>query len=411
MDPVTLFFHNRKLKKRHKELRAVVRDTLAADDDILTEQEKERYREIRQEILAADPEDERAIELLEKKLKTFHDRSSAFYTVRGWLDVLAVALAVAFGIRALYLQPFQIPTSSMQPTLFGIHFIDRKEGMEKAGFLTKLFYPLGASAAKLEVTESGEYREGSIPVKRSLASLLKSVFTPSEFYLSGSRVAVGSKLYTVPGDNPADHIYRYLDKDPQKQFFEKGDVVFDGIVSSGDHLFVDRFSMHFYPLRRGEIFIFHTGGLRFRGHPLPGYYYVKRLVGMPGDTLKIMENILYIRPEGDTEFHRADELSEKLKRIYSFRGGYQGHKALGLLAEGTEFKVPADSYFALGDNTNNSLDSRYWGPVPHANIIGRALNVFWPVSRRWGIIDILPPLDTETVYPEKSTQPTAMRMQ
>ncbi len=50
----------------------------------------------------------------------------------------------------------------------------------------------------------------------------------------------------------------------------------------------------------------------------------------------------------------------------------------------------------LGDNSRNSLDSRYWGTVPRKNIVGKALFIFWPISRRWGLTDRKGPIDTTT---------------
>lgn len=411
MNPILRLFHDRKLKKRHKELRSFVRGVLAADDDILPDDKKEKYRDLLSKIESTGKTDEKGISQLEQSLDRIADRSSFFFVMRGWLDVLAVALTVAFGIRGLFLQPFKIPTSSMQPTLFGIHYMDLKEKGAEAGFLTRLFLPLDASRARLEAPADGPLLEGSIPSGRSIPSLLSSLLDPAEFYLSGSIVSIGGEYRMLPGDSVQDNIYRYLDTPPAGKNYKKGDVLFDGWLSSGDHLFVDRLSIHLFPLKRGEIFIFNTETIRYRGQGLPGYYYIKRVAGVGGDTLKIRDNVLYIRPKGESEFRRADEFSDSFRKIYSGKGGYQGHAPLGILAEGQEFTVPDGAYFALGDNTNNSLDSRFWGPVPHRNVIGRPLNVFWPVSRRWGFVDRLPPLDCDTVFPEKSTQPTAMRRQ
>jgi signal peptidase I len=50
------------------------------------------------------------------------------------------------------------------------------------------------------------------------------------------------------------------------------------------------------------------------------------------------------------------------------------------------YYVPADCYWAMGDNSPNSLDSRYWGGVPRQNLIGRGYFVFWPITSRWGWI-------------------------
>ena len=50
------------------------------------------------------------------------------------------------------------------------------------------------------------------------------------------------------------------------------------------------------------------------------------------------------------------------------------------------YVVPQDGYFAMGDNSYNSYDSRYWGPVPEENLVGRGLFVYWPFNRHWGLI-------------------------
>ncbi len=50
----------------------------------------------------------------------------------------------------------------------------------------------------------------------------------------------------------------------------------------------------------------------------------------------------------------------------------------------------------MGDNSRNSLDSRYWGTVPRKNIVGKALFIFWPISRRWGLTDRAEPIQRPT---------------
>ena len=316
--------------------------------------------------------------------------------MRGFLDVLVVACAVAGGIRALYIQPFKIPTSSMQPTLFGIHYIDRKLSEPHLGPVTKAAMPIQAERAKLTVQEDGwlsyDYKHKN-----------------KYFFFTESIFNIGNRTYTLPGDL-LQNIKRYLTK--TGDYYEKGETFSDGWLSTGDHLFVERFSIHFRDIKRGDIVVFTTEGLSSAVQPLGGFYYVKRLAGLPGDTLKIENNILMIRPKGSEVFKPAYELSEKFRKLYSFKGGYQGHKADGLLAPGQEITVPENHYFVLGDNTNHSLDARMIGFIPRKNIVGLAVNVFWPVSRRWGLVDRLPPLDTPTVFPsDPRYQPSAMSMQ
>jgi signal peptidase I len=240
---------------------------------------------------------------------------------------------------------------------------------------------------------------------------IHSVSESSGIFFDRTHFAVGRKYYSLPGN--IRQVADYANPAGRTEF-AAGDTLGGGYMTLGDHLFVERFSLYLKPPARGDVMVFNTENLSVGNTSLSaasGYYYIKRIAGIGGDTLKIVDNVLYIRPKGEKEFRRADELCPQMKKIYSFRGGYQGHAPLGLLADEQEITVPEKCYFALGDNTNNSLDSRMWGVVPHRNIIGRPFNIFWPISRRWGFVDRLPPLDCATVFPQKSTQPKAMRLQ
>ncbi len=345
------WYKKRKQKKSERDLISDIRHAIHLDKDILPEKQIA-------ELTALAEQAEEAERAGRMNVPQFTERFTRIYgkhSMRSLLDILLVALTVAFGVRALFLQPFQIPTGSMQPTLFGIHYIDTAEA--EPGFMTKLYQNIFGT----EVSGSAE---------------------------------------TAP-----DEIQRYLDADA---------VRYDGLLSTGDHLFVDRVSLHFLPFRRGEIIIFNTEGLTYQRQPLSGYFYIKRLIGMPGDTLKIVNDMVWIKPAGEKEFRPATDFSKKFDRIYSGQGGYHGHIPLGYLAEGAEYTVPEDMFFVLGDNSRNSLDSRYWGCVPRKNVIGRAMNVFWPISRRWGWIDILDALPVPSGEPNPDrpdSQMPAMRLQ
>ena len=71
--------------------------------------------------------------------------------------------------------------------------------------------------------------------------------------------------------------------------------------------------------------------------------------------------------------------------------------------------VPAGCYFMLGDNSQFSLDSRFFGAVPRKNLVGRSWFVFWPFSRRWGFTDNLEPIDEPTGKPVGDTFPVMAR--
>jgi signal peptidase I len=104
------------------------------------------------------------------------------------------------------------------------------------------------------------------------------------------------------------------------------------------------------------------------------------LAGLPGDQLRIDPPFLYINGR------KAEGYG--FERVMSARPPYRGY-AFGheyLSKPDQAFTVPRSGYFALGDNSYNSYDSRYWGPVPDENLVGRGLFVYWPFYPHWGYI-------------------------
>ena len=131
----------------------------------------------------------------------------------------------------------------------------------------------------------------------------------------------------------------------------------------GDHLLVNKFVYGLHPgflskitpykePRRGDIIVF-----KYPNEPEVAY--VKRLMGMPGDKIEMIGRTVYINGEALKEDYTQyiDPGS-----IYSHYGPYQ---------------VPPDQYFAMGDNRDNSQDSRFWGSVPREYLLGKALVIYW----------------------------------
>jgi len=94
--------------------------------------------------------------------------------------------------------------------------------------------------------------------------------------------------------------------------------------------------------------------------------FVKRLVAFGGEKVEIKDGRILIN---------SRSLEEPSFRAVNY------HNAGDYGAEGKVITVPANSYFALGDNSANSRDSRYWGFVPRKNLVGRALLIYWPLNR------------------------------
>ncbi len=306
------------------------------------------------------------------------------------LEMLVVALGLAFGIRALFLQPFKIPTGSMQPTLFGIHFVPQAEPL-RVNPATRFFGYLNYTRRYVDVTVQSDGYIDLHGVRRA---------RPAVPFFPFSLVDVGDVTYRLPG--LPDDVRKYL---MQLHGFgtalKAGDVLARGALELGDHLFVDRTHLAFAEPRRGDVMVFITDGLRRgNGEALMGRFYIKRLAGLPGDTLRIRDGRLYVRERGAADFRLVDSKDDPgFERVYSGKGGYHGytHMQSEFLAGPDEtFTVPDGEYFMLGDNSAFSLDSRFWKTVPRQNLVGRALLVWWPFSRRWGTVDRLDPLDFPT---------------
>jgi signal peptidase I len=156
----------------------------------------------------------------------------------------------------------------------------------------------------------------------------------------------------------------------------------------GDHLLVDKlafategkFSKYILPYehpRDGDIIVFR--------YPVDiSQTFVKRVVGVPGDHIKIIDQAVYRNGKKLTEPY----VVHKNPYPDSFRDNFpsseanftlldRGREMLATNVVNGEVVVPPESYFAMGDNRDNSLDSRYWGFVPRENIIGKPLIIYW----------------------------------
>lgn len=334
-------------------------------------------------------------------------------TLAEYVEVLVVALALAFAVRALFLQPFKIPTGSMQPTLFGIHYVD-DENLTLPNPAVRFFDYLHFSRRYVDVTieQSGRF-EGM----NDAASLP---------FLPATTIRIGGVDYRLPG-TPLQAFQHYLpDKlrnflqnrargvPAQPPMFEQGEVLARGYMKAGDHVFVNRLHLNFKAPRRGDVIVFLTDDIATAdGESLSGRYYIKRLVGLPGDLLRIdADHRLHVKPAGEDAFRVLDETFDPaFGRIYSMAGGYHGYVHPPSAVDGQRgqyltgpddlYEVPNGHCFLLGDNSHNSQDSRYWGAVPMKNLVSRAALVWWPVSVRWGAVDRIS-IDDVVEYAKKA---------
>ncbi len=155
----------------------------------------------------------------------------------------------------------------------------------------------------------------------------------------------------------------------------------------GDHLLVDKLAfappgpiskylLPYTEVKRGDIIVFR--------YPVDiRQTFVKRVIGIPGDRIRVENKQVFRNGEKLNEpykVHKANYLDPYRDNFPSQPYHSLSDRALEMLERNVvngEVVVPPQSYFAMGDNRDNSLDSRYWGFVPRENIIGKPLIIYW----------------------------------
>jgi signal peptidase I len=280
-------------------------------------------------------------------------------------EVILVAIVVAVGIRSYFLQPFKIPTGSMQPTLNGI--IGRPSTEPPPNLLRQVgeFIALGRNYVNVVSREDDQVLQ--IEQKKFL------------FFFTLSRLICERQNFLVYA--PPETLSHDFKVFPGRTY-RRGEIIARGTVDTGDQVFVDKFSYNFVKPHRSDVFVFRTNHIAgIREDPESGSpFYIKRLAGLPGDHLRIDAPFLYINGKKAEGYGFARVMEAKPP----YRGYGPGHDYLA--EPNRSFTVPRDGYFALGDNSYNSYDSRYWGAVPEDNLVGRGLFVYWPFYPHWGLI-------------------------
>lgn len=388
-----------------------------------------------------------AVESLEGVLR---DTGGRIYPVSSFVEnveFFLVAAIVILGLRAYFVQPFKIPTNSMWPSYYGMTAEVFKAG-EEPGLLRKAarLLTLGASNYTVTAPADGEvmipafrYGRNSYAVAfvdkpgRSLGVFpatmreytfmvggqLAKVTVPADFQgefqqvldesFKGTASSFHEALQISIARTPAPEHSTFVVRDgaqpvertvywlPIGQTVRKGDTLLSFDILTGDLLFVDRISYNFLRPKVGSGFVFKTGNIKSAAmQDASGaqisQYYVKRLVGTPGDTLEIKAPALFRngKPiEGSDAFGKNARREGKYPGYTNNTGGPllgDGVQASdGLLPVGGKITVPAKSYFALGDNSPRSMDSRYWGFVPDKDVVGRPLFIYYPLTTRWGL--------------------------
>ena len=417
-----------KWKKEAKLLDKAAKKFLNYKRDLLDEQQiseiNSRRDDVKTTVKAGDKD---KYEEANKQLKATCEGALPRYQSQGWveenLEVFFVAVVVALGLRAYVVQPFRIPTGSMQPTLNGIVATALPDQEKLPSFALKMFQKASHGRTYVDLTTEGaKTLRANNPVVEGLSMF---VFPRTYIHFSdGTKMAFPGKKsalmhkgtdgkgfgfanlikYGPTSHLTADQIEQCrranipYDGQPGKEtgfytspMIQSGTTIARGYIDTGDMILVDKMSYHFRTPTRGEVFVFDTRDIKKihndarKTGSIAGSHYIKRLTGIPGDELQIRGTDLYINGK------LAEE--KGILGVMSKANGYRGYSPRERLFGQKIFKASIsphpgmDEYIALGDNSENSSDSRHWGTVKEFNVIGPAAFTLWPfASGHWGII-------------------------
>lgn len=378
---------NPKHLKEAKLLLKGVTKFLRYNDDLISDENKSKIAAHEADFRAAMGKPGVAVKELEElagNLTKSCEKSVPGYkasAIRENIEVIFVAVVIAMGIRAYFAQPFKIPTGSMQPTLNGVighphdsinpgH--DNAIAEETPGVIRRVWEKIWYGRTWVEIVAD---QDDVVVLRQDSGYEERTRFK----FFTFTRIPLRSgKVHNVPGT-----IAKVQDLINPKLFLnpvvKEGDVIARGFVDTGDQVIVDKFSYHWIRPKRDDVFVFTTNDIPYIQagvDPRMGsQHYIKRLTGTPGDHLQVQDGKLLINGSVATE--------PGIAKVMSGENGYRGYSNQGVHLD---VRLGEDQYFAMGDNSYNSSDSRTWGHVPEKNIVGRALMVYLPFGHHFGPI-------------------------
>lgn len=429
-----MFFSGKKsdkaLRKRAENLLISSEKVLRYRGDIFDESERERFDEAVSEVkkeLAGTPFSPESLEEKSAELESvLSELGGTIFPQKKlpeWVELIIVAAILAGGIRAFFIQPFKIPTNSMFPTYNGMTS-EICTGAENV--LGKWAERIFRSASFYEI-KSPSSGEVLIPLRRDANGRGLSLLPPEKDGATGTVISPGQDVYSlyvggnrVPVSVPREFSLNavllktfFPDADDEsvpealrwREVFKNaqlttlpdgspalrtgkrvraGENLLNFKILGGDMVLVNRMSYHFLKPDRGDPFVFRTRNI-------PGLnnvelYYIKRLSGLPGDVLRVDNGKLFVNgvPAGFSEAVVRNNAPTPREKYYGYlpTSGAPSPYSWQLTQN---FRVPEGFFYALGDNSANSYDSRGWGGVPEDDIVGSALFILYPFSSRWGL--------------------------
>jgi signal peptidase I len=334
------------------------------------------------------------------------------------VEFFLVAAIVILGIRTYFVQPFKIPTNSMWPTYYGMTPENFPPGTAAPNPVERLFRFVAYGAVRHTVVAP---RDGQVSVPFLIRGDMPSVdytikegrtwlvlpakFKEYTFYVDGEPATVQVPVdfngfdeivlgTFFPDRSEVEGLRRSLMENmrrddealqvPTGKTVRMGDPVLRFDLLTGDQLFVDRVSYNFVRPTAGQGFVFRADNIPRIMQAFGSQYFIKRLIGVPGDRIEIREPMIYRNGAPITGSKAFDLNGRRVSPYLGYFNAIHEDPRYRQLFKGETITVPGDSYLALGDNSRDSFDGRFWGFVPAKDVVGRPLFIYYPFTRRWG---------------------------
>ena len=403
------------------------------NEDLMTPEKLDRVQALHARYdLALRQRNREETEGLEKELVVSCEGAVPGYkssAIKENIEVIVVAIVVALGIRAYFLQPFKIPTATMQPTLNGITAEIVPAGSDFPNYLVRGFEYVGRGRNYVELKVPEDW--GTVRMVGIRQRSMLHFFTVTDLvfedavrrekiltgYVPSRQLWESLWIGPRPAISQADQtavlggMEKFMAK-VQSGPIQGGTVIARGYIDTGDQVLVNKMAYHFRRPDRGEVFVFSTSGIKGIRPPvgIDSQHYIKRLTALPGDKVQLQpaaRGTDAVWQDGRTatlNINGQPASEDGMQRVMSRQNKYPGYTLMdGPPRDPTGFSSPEGvskyfmsgaeeitleprKYLAMGDNSPFSSDSRVWGPVPEQNLVGPALFVYWPFLPHFGII-------------------------
>lgn len=277
-------------------------------------------------------------------------------------EVLVVALGAAMAIRAYFLQPFKIPTGSMQPTLNGIQHKPHDPDFMDNPVLSTLKWAITGNMYK---SATGDYKTAGDHV--IVNKFIYNFVAPKRgnvVVFDTAGIDQSERSDTINVQLIADG--KVLDT---MEFIEHNGVLIDRATARTVQQVVNEYAQRYQTNVSGRPVSSRKG--------ISLTYYIKRMVGEPGDKISVDNGYLVANDQKITEPYAFD-------RMVNEYGGYT--YAGNIMSPADSIQLADDEFLPFGDNSANSLDGRYFKGVKCDKLLGPAFMVYWPFGPHWGRI-------------------------